>query len=171
MARDNWRNRITGSGEEDPTQLVANPKNWRIHPKEQQDALSSVLDSVGWVQQVVVNHTTGNVVDGHLRVELAISREEASVPVVYVELSEEDEAKVLATLDPLSAMAGVDREKLSDLLADIDDGSLEMLLSRVAETNGVKAPSFDPVSFDEQGRLDEKQRVTCPECGHEFAPS
>jgi len=28
-----WRNRITGSGEEAPDQLLANPANWRIHPK------------------------------------------------------------------------------------------------------------------------------------------
>ena len=26
-----WRNRITGSGEEAPDQLLANPANWRIH--------------------------------------------------------------------------------------------------------------------------------------------
>ena len=34
-----WRNRISGSGEEAPDQLLANPANWRIHPKAQQDAL------------------------------------------------------------------------------------------------------------------------------------
>lgn len=31
-----WRNRITVSGEEAPDQLLANPANWRIHPKAQQ---------------------------------------------------------------------------------------------------------------------------------------
>ena len=45
-----WRNRITGSGEEAPDQLLANPANWRIHPKAQQDALAGALDQVGWVQ-------------------------------------------------------------------------------------------------------------------------
>jgi len=34
------RNRITGTGEEAPDQLLANPANWRIHPKAQQDALA-----------------------------------------------------------------------------------------------------------------------------------
>jgi hypothetical protein len=28
-----WRNRIIGHGEEAPDQLLANPRNWRIHPK------------------------------------------------------------------------------------------------------------------------------------------
>jgi hypothetical protein len=31
-------------------------------------------------------------------------------------------------------------------------------------------PDFDPVGIDEQGRLDEKAQVECPECGHRFAP-
>jgi hypothetical protein len=47
------RNRITGTGEEAPDQLLANPANWRIHPKAQQDALAGALDQVGWVQQVL----------------------------------------------------------------------------------------------------------------------
>jgi len=29
---------------------------------------------------------------------------------------------------------------------------------------------FQPVSADHQGRLDKKNPVTCPECGHEFVP-
>jgi hypothetical protein len=29
---------------------------------------------------------------------------------------------------------------------------------------------FEPVSTAEQGRLDKKNPVTCPECGHEFVP-
>jgi len=72
-----WRNRITGSGEEAPDQLLANPANWRIHPKAQQDALAGALDAVGWVQQVLVNRRSGFVVDDHARVALALRRGEA----------------------------------------------------------------------------------------------
>ncbi|MCY7417624.1 MAG: hypothetical protein LH650_03855, partial [Chloroflexi bacterium] len=50
---------------------------------------------MGWVQEVVVNNRTGYLVDGHLRAQLAISRDEATIPVVYVDLSEEEEALVL----------------------------------------------------------------------------
>jgi len=70
------------SGEEAPDQLLANPANWRIHPKAQQDALAGALDAVGWVQQVLVNRPSGFVVDGHARVALALSRGEATVPVL-----------------------------------------------------------------------------------------
>jgi len=121
-----WRNRITGSGQEAPDQLLANPANWRVHPRAQQDALAGALDAVGWVQQVLVNQRTGFVVDGHARVALALRHDEATVPVLHVDLEPAEEALVLATLDPISAMAGRDEDKLRALLAGIsvDDAGL-----------------------------------------------
>ena len=127
---DRWKSRIVGEGEEHPEQLLANPMNWRIHGKYQQETLQSVLDSVGWVQRVIVNKTTGHVVDGHLRVELAISNNEPVVPVLYVELSEAEEKLVLATLDPIAEMAGTDSEKLEALVKDMrGDATLDRELT------------------------------------------
>jgi ParB-like chromosome segregation protein Spo0J len=98
-----WRNRIVDHADVPPADLLPNPRNWRSHPAEQQRALGGALAEVGWVAEVMVNRTTGNVVDGHLRIELALAREEPSVPVTYVELSEDEERLVLASLDPLAA--------------------------------------------------------------------
>jgi DNA modification methylase len=139
MAATAWRNRIVDHGEEAPDQLLANPKNWRIHPKAQQDALSGVLDEVGWVQEVIVNKTTGHVVDGHLRVSLAISRQEPTIPVKYVELTPEEEALVLVTLDPLAGMAATAKDALETLLADVQPGSdaVTALLEDVAKSAGL----------------------------------
>ena len=114
-----WRSRIVGQGAEDPTQLLANPQNWRTHPAAQREALRGALDQVGWVQQVLVNRVTGHVVDGHARVEEAITRGEAEVPVLYVELDPAEEALVLASLDPIGAMADQDDDRLRQLLAEV----------------------------------------------------
>jgi len=125
-----WPNRIIGEGEEAPDQLLANPRNWRIHPKAQQDALAGILSEVGWVQRVIVNQRTGHMVDGHARVALAISRQEPTVPVLYVDLSEEEERAVLATFDPLGAMTVTDQEQLDALLAEVSvkDEALRAML-------------------------------------------
>ena len=161
-----WESRIVGHGEAAPADLVGNPRNWRTHPKAQRDALAGVLDQVGWVQDVIVNRRTGYLVDGHARVAVAAQRGEASVPVVYVDLSEDEELLILATLDPLAAMAEADTDALADLLAAVtsEDAALTAMLDALA------VPDFSPVGLDEQGKLDEKKQVTCPECGHDFAP-
>ena len=130
-----WRNRLIGSDDVAPDQLLANPLNWRIHVKAQQDALVGSLDSVGWIRQILVNQRTGHVVDGHLRVALALRNDEPTVPVVYVDLSEEEELLVLATLDPLAAMASADTDVLAELLAQVetDDAALQALLDGLAD--------------------------------------
>jgi hypothetical protein len=164
-----WTNRIIGSGTEAPEQLLANPKNFRRHPSHQSAALKGVLTQVGWVQDVIVNQRTGFLVDGHLRVELAMREGQAVIPVKYVDLSPEDEALVLATLDPISALATADADALAALLEDVQtqDASLLAILEDLAHNSGIP-PEFSPVGIDEQGRLDEKAMTTCPECGHVF---
>ena len=160
-----WENRIIQEGEESPDQLLANPQNWRIHPKHQQDALETVMDRVGWVQRVIVNKTTGHVVDGHLRVAMAISRNEKTVPVVYVEISPDEEALVLATLDPLSAMAGTDGEKLTELLRDLPNmgADVDGLLSELH--SGLIIPE-DNRPIDETAMADTENE--CPKCGFQW---
>jgi hypothetical protein len=115
LRRKPWQNRIVGEGEEAPDQLLAHPDNFRIHPAHQQDVLSAVLNKVGIVQRVIVNKRTGRMLDGHLRVQMAISEDVPLVPVTYVDLSEHEEALVLATYDAISALAVTDDAKLEEL--------------------------------------------------------
>ena len=155
-----WRNRIIGHGEEAPDQLLANPQNWRIHPQHQQDALESVIDRVGFVSEVTVNKRTGYVVDGHLRVAMAISRGEPSVPVTYVDLSPEEEALVLTTFDPIAAMAGADKAQLETLLASLagEQDGVRALLDGMARDHGIVLgePVADPGA--QMDRAEELQR-------------
>jgi len=134
-----WRNRIIDVGEIDPEQILANPLNFRIHPKNQQDALLGVLDEVGWVQDVIVNARTNTLIDGHLRVKLALRRGEKTVPAKFVDLSPEEEALILSTFDPISALAATDKEKLDELLQNVDTTNEELtqFLSDFAEDNNL----------------------------------
>lgn len=162
-----WQSRIIGHGEERADQLLANPRNWRIHPKEQQDVLNSVLDTVGWVQQVVVNQRTGFVVDGHLRAALAISHGEESVPVVYVDLTEEEEAVVLTTFDPIGQMAERDDAKLRDLLSSVSaEGAVADLLASMAAD--LPAPPAAPGSSAPEWQLAKEVELMCPVCTYAF---
>jgi DNA modification methylase len=129
-----WRNRIVGYGEEAPSQLVAHDKNWRIHTDAQRAALGGVLREVGVVQNVIINRTTGKLLDGHLRVEMAIAEGCPTVPITYVELTEAEERLILATLDPLSAMAVTDQDLLAGLVGELNvsDEAIQALLNELA---------------------------------------
>jgi len=147
-----WQNRIVGHADVAPADLVPNPRNWRTHPGDQQRALAGALGEVGWVAEVLVNRTTGHVVDGHLRVELALARREPTVPVTYVELSDEEERLVLASPDPLAAMATAEASALASLLAELDpaDDALRAVLDDLAREYALdagRAGLVDPTSF------------------------
>lgn len=116
----NFRNRIVGSGTANPKELKANPLNWRKHPQLQQKAMKDVLDNVGWIQDVIINKTTGRLIDGHLRVETALKNGETEIPVKYVELTEDEEKTALATFDPISAMAEQDSAILKQLVEGLE---------------------------------------------------
>ncbi len=119
-----WQNRVVDHDDAvDPEQLLANPLNWRIHPRPQQKAMEAILDEVGWLGSVIVNRLSGCVVDGHMRVSIAISAGE-TVPVDYVELSEEEEAKALATYDTITMLAVTDPasfQMVIDGISDLDE--------------------------------------------------
>jgi hypothetical protein len=129
-----WRNRIIRSGMAPVDQIQFSGKNWRIHPKPQQDALSGVISEVGWVQNVIINERTGNLIDGHARVTVADRNGETEVPAVWVDLSEEEESLILATIDPLAAMAATDSAQLAALLTEVStgDAALQALLDSLA---------------------------------------
>jgi DNA modification methylase len=157
-----WRSRIVGHAEVAPADLIPNPANWRSHPSEQQRAVAGALGEVGWVTEVIVNRTTGHIVDGHLRIELAVARSEPLVPVTYVELSEDEERLVLATLDPLAAMAAAEHSSLSALLGSLEpsDAALRAVLDDLAREYDLETHRAGLVDPDEAPDLPEPDEVT-----------
>ena len=113
--------------------LIPNPKNWRTHPVEQQDALRGVLADVGYADALLARETAEGLmlVDGHLRAE---TTPDAEVPVLVLDIDEAEADLMLATLDPLAAMAGRDEDRLGELLATVtsDNDTVNALLQAVA---------------------------------------
>ena len=105
--------------------IVANPKNFRTHDDVQQGTLQAVVDKIGFYGYPdVFEHPEhpGKVmlIDGELRSKLLAEYgpdAEVEVNVTDFEPSEADVA--IATHDPISAMAGVQGERLDSLLDDI----------------------------------------------------
>ena len=124
------RSRIVGHGDEDPATLHPHPSNFRRHPVHQVEALQGSLKELGWLKTVLVNRVTGNIIDGHARVEEAARQGAKTVPVTFVELSEEEERLALAVLDPITELAERDADALAALLSTVvtEDPALPALL-------------------------------------------
>lgn len=99
-------------------ELKPHPKNWRTHSRFQQDTLRGVLREVGMADALLVRELPDGslqLVDGHLRASTSPS---TVVPVLVLDLNEAETEKVLLTHDPLGALAGVDEQRLSELLSN-----------------------------------------------------
>jgi DNA modification methylase len=131
-----WRSRIVKHGEANPADLIGNPFNFKIHHQKQHNAVTGLLNEVGWVTSVIVNITTGHLVDGHMRTGDAAKRGEPTIPVTYVELTEAEELLILATLDPSVGQAGVEADDYDKLLRQVmtnDEGIVALLTEYAAE--------------------------------------
>lgn len=150
--------------------LKPNPRNWRTHPDSQANALRGILAEIGYADALLaVEEADGSLmlVDGHLRAEVT---PDAMVPVLILDLNPDEVDKILATLDPLAAMAGTDKDALEALLATVesDSDAVKELLREIGERGGILPPTFDDATAGDQGDLDRLRPVKCPECGHEF---
>lgn len=120
------------------SELIPNPKNWRLHPQNQQDGLRTVLERVGYADAVIARETDEGLVliDGHLRAETTPN---ATVPVLVTDLTEAEADEVLATLDPLASLAEPDVEQLTQLLKAVEnrDEAVDELFQDIGDTYGI----------------------------------
>jgi DNA modification methylase len=133
------------------SELRPNPKNWRTHPQAQADALRGVLAEVGIADAVLARELddgTLMLLDGHLRVE---TMGDQILPVLVLDVDEAEGDKILATLDPLAAMAESDAAKLDSILRDVDTGSpeLQQMLADLADDAGLYQDDAKEIVEDE----------------------
>lgn len=140
----NWQNKIVAWENVAPEQLLANPANFRRHPAKQREALRGSLNELDIIAPVIVNRTTGHLLDGHARVEEYLTAGVKECPVAFVEIPAEKEALALLSLDPIAAMAEADKEALDALLRDVATGEegLQKMLAELAEVEGIVPPDW-----------------------------
>lgn len=139
--------------------LRPSPRNWRVHPQAQADALRGVLAEIGFASAVLARELEDGsleLIDGHLRAETSPG---AKIPVLVLDVSAAEADKILATFDPLGAMADADADKLRALLDDvhIDSPAVLEMLEDLSNEHGssvagdvvedeVPEPPIDPIT-------------------------
>lgn len=117
--------------------LLANPENWRKHPAEQRSALREMLGAVGHADALLARETPQGLVliDGHLRLEVADDNDE--LPVLVLDVDEDEARKLLLTLDPLRAMATTDHQQLAaNVLEVMPAPGIEEIIATLGQPEG-----------------------------------
>jgi DNA modification methylase len=148
----NIRSRVLELRRVPAASLVPHPQNWRKHGKAQRAALEAILNEVGVADAVLTRQLPDGrlqILDGHLRSDVL---KDAEVPVLVLDLNDEEAKKLLLTLDPLAAMAGADSEQLDALMREVsfDDAALNKLIGGLARDAGIELnePLADEAAVD-----------------------
>lgn len=157
------RNRIIGLRWIAVESLRPNPRNWRNHPESQRNALRAVLAEIGFADALLARQLADGgleLIDGHLRAETVPDRK---VPVLVLDVSEDEANRLLAVHDPLAEMAGVDKDAMQRLFGEVETSSaaLREMLDITAAGAGVRLEHFGADASEAKPKI-------CPECGHAF---
>ncbi len=158
----NYRNRIRALEYVNSSDLTPHPGNWREHPAAQAAALKGVLNEVGIAGALLAYRSERQggalvVIDGHLRKDAAPQQ----WPVLVLDVDDAEADYLLATHDPLAAMATADAGALDALLSSVQSGdaAVTAMLAELAEDAGLYQPQDDPQDADPQIDRAEELRV------------
>ena len=147
--------------------LIPYARNSRTHSDAQVAQIAASIREFGFTNPVLVDKD-GGIIAGHGRVMAARKLGLKDVPCIALgHLTDAQKRAYVIADNKLALNAGWDEELLavefSDLLSEGFD--LELTGFAPGETS---TPDFAPGTEEDQGRLDQKKPVTCPNCGHEF---
>jgi len=150
--------------------IKPHPLNWRTHGESQMATARNSL-ARGTAGNLIVNRRTGHILNGHMRYDLARRDGHDTITVDYVDVDEEEERRLLLTIDTVPLLADVDPEPLRELSADIDldDLGLEVVIDGMLGA----LPELEPRSGGKNERLyaDGRPEVEAGgaiECVHEY---
>lgn len=96
-----------------------NPRKDLAPGDKQYDKLARSIETFGYVEPIVWNRTTGNIVGGHQRLKVLVEQGYKTVEVVEVELNEQEERILNVSLNKISGRW--DNEKLTAILDELKE--------------------------------------------------
>ena len=96
-----------------------NPRKDLAPGDKQYEKLARSIETFGYVEPIVWNRTTGNIVGGHQRLKVLLQKGYTEVQVVEVELNEQEERILNVSLNKISGRW--DNEKLTAILDELKE--------------------------------------------------
>jgi len=182
-----FQDRVVGLVRLPGSRILPAPKNFRTHGASQRDAMRGVLADVGisgtavvWVPDPIAQGDLTSIprgddeafrewfkryrgdfqlIDGHLRAE---EIRDQGLPCVVLDVDEREAAELLATFDPIGALAGFDKARYVSLAADFNstNSAVQQLVADMAQMEAkrkAEAESVVPPLKDDPDRGDTEE--------------
>jgi len=158
--------------------ISTDPANLRKHDERNISAIIASLRRFGQQHPIVID-SRGIVLAGNGRYEaikrlgwptiLAVRSDLAGVDATAYAIADNRTAELANWDDTALAetLRALQSEEFDIQAAGFTGDEVDQLIEKLASEI---VPDFQPGTIDDQGRLDEKAKTTCPECGHEFTP-
>ena len=139
------------------------------------EKLKASIESFGYVEPIVWNERTGNMVGGHQRHKIMVNElKHTELAVSVVNLDDQQERLLNIALNKVSGRW--DDEALTQLLVELQEAGEDISLSGFDEVDlkqmlgEIEIPNFEAGTAEDQGDLGvlSSKLVTCPHCGEEF---
>jgi ParB-like chromosome segregation protein Spo0J len=138
------------------------------------EKLKRSIQEFGYVEPLVWNEQTGNLVGGHQRFKILVEQGTTEIEVSVVSLDEIQEKVLNVALNKISG--DWDEEALATLLSELHEAGVDIDLSGFDEVDlkrmlgDIEIPNFEEGTEEDQGDLGvlNSKLVKCPHCGEEF---
>ena len=156
------------------------PNNYNQHGEAQISDLRDSLKQFGQVRSIVVQRNSKGyiLVAGHGLWRAAWDSEiaELRADVIPASWSKAKVEAYLAADNELARRGSPDEAQLAALVARVQAAEGDVLARLAAGEQArldelLHGPNFSPVGIETQPRLDQKNPITCPQCGAEFVPN
>lgn len=146
--------------------------NVRRHPEKNLTAIKASLVKFGQQTPIIIDER-GVVIVGNGRLSAAKQLGWTSIEVLRTSLSGAEAIAYSIADNRTSELAEWDEDALAQQLAALQVEDIGLVTASgfdVSDCTSMQMPDFKPGTIDEQGRLDVKNPIECPQCGHEFTP-
>ena len=148
-------------------ELVEHPDNPR---RGNEAAIDASMEAHGFYGAVVVQASTRRILAGNHRTRVARRRGETTVPVLLLDVDDDQARRVLLVDNRTNDLAVYDDDELSRLLEELAATPLALAGTGFEDLAALLAdiPDFTPV--EDAKRLDQPTEISCPACGHRWVP-
>lgn len=147
--------------------LIPDPNNANTHDDKNLSSIRGSIKQFGIVEPLVVRKQNNVVIGGNGRLTVLKQLGYKEIPVHYVDVDDQKAKALGIALNRTSELSTWDMDILGVQLQELREFGFD--IGEIGfDIDDFKTSDFEPVSEEDQGKLDEKKKIICPACDHEF---